>query len=240
MVRLQNLKTLPIVKPLRTVMPSLARTFLLVFAIVNTAQGLPCLVDSTNLGGGLFSYTFRRGSDPGVWGISTNEGSVGLQAYGILDVQDAPGWTHTISSIGMIKWITWTVTNGIVFLDDPVTFSVRSCLTESVTGISRGVIIGAVFELPGRTNYLVGGYQSFDYVGPALPSLSIGQTGTNVTVQWSAQAQGLRLETSDRLDISALWTTVTNAPAIVDSKFTVEMPSTDRQKYFRLVCPCTP
>lgn len=232
--------------PLRTVLPSLARTFLLVFAIVNTAQGLPCLGESTNLGGGLFSYTFQRGSDPGVWGISTNEGSVWLQSYGILDVQDAPGWTHTISSSGMITWISWTVTNGIVFLDDPVTFSIRSCLTESVTytNTSRGGIvggiIGVVYELPGRTNVLVGGYQGFDFVGPALPSLSIGQSGTNVTVQWSAQAQGLQLEASDRLDVSALWTTVTNVPVIVDSKFTVEMPSTDRQKYFRLVCPCTP
>jgi hypothetical protein len=228
--------------PLRTVMPSLARTFLLVFATVNTAQGIPCLVESTNLGGGLFSYTFQRGSDPGVWGISTNEGSIWIQSYGVLDVQDSPGWTHTTSSSGVITWITWTVTNGIVFLDDPITFSVRSCLTESVTytNTSRGGIIGVVFELPGRTNVLGGGYQEFDFVGPALPSLSIGQSGTNVTVQWSPQAQGLQLEASDRLDVSALWTTVTNVPAIVDSKFTVELPFRDRQKYFRLVCPCAP
>lgn len=176
----------------------LARIFLITCAIVMPVRGVPCFVASTNLGGGLFSYTFQQGDDPYVWGISSNDnGGVAVPSIGVLEIYDAPGWTHT-NSLG---WITWTFTNGIAFLDEPVTFSVQSCLTESAsyTGTSGGIIFGSVYELPGLTNDLGTGFQWFDYVGPILPVLNIYQSGTNVTVWWSAEAQGMQLEASVRL-----------------------------------------
>ncbi len=220
-----------------------ARLFLVILVVVNTAQGFPCLVESTNHGGGLFSYTFRRGDDPYVWRLGTNGGFILLQSHRVLEVQDAPGWTHSISSSGLI---TWTVPSGIQFLDEPVTFSVRSSLTDSVTyaggtnGNNIGRIIGTVYELPGRTNYLGGGFQSFGFVGPALPSLSVSRNGTSVTVSWAADVQGLQLEASERSGTLASWSSVTNVPVIVDSKFTVELPSSDPQKFFRLASPSAP
>ncbi|MBI2929746.1 MAG: hypothetical protein HYY24_29150 [Verrucomicrobia bacterium] len=83
--------------------------------------------------------------------------------------------------------ITWTVTNGVVFLEEPVVFSVRSCLTEARTYASAttdplSVIIGAAYTLPDHRVF-AGGYQRFDFVGPALPQLSIQDTATNVTVR---------------------------------------------------------
>ncbi len=210
-----------------------------------STQSLPCLVSSTNLGGGLFSYTFQRGNLPYIWGVRTNTDYytdyIGLQSYGILGVQDAPGWTHTVSPSGLI---TWKVTNGIVFLDQPVTFTVQSCLTESTestnySGVNRGFIVGALYSLPDFTYFFEGGYQSFNFIGPALPRLGISQIGTSTTVSWSAEAQGLQLEASDRLDTLASWESITNIPTIVGSKYNVGISATSRQKFFRLVIPCS-
>ena len=109
-------------------MQTLASVIVCACGLVAMAHGTPCVVESTDHGGGLFSYTFRRGDDAYVWGLGTDLGTVYLQSYGVVEVQEPPGWTHSISPSGRI---TWSVTNGVAFLDEPVTFTVRSCLTES-------------------------------------------------------------------------------------------------------------
>jgi len=210
-------------------------------AFVNPAPALPCEVDSTHDGNGLFTYTFHRGDLPYVWGLGTNNG-LGLQSYGILEVQDPPGWTHAVESGG---WITWHPTTGFVFLDEPVTFSVRSCLSETATydhwwppgPYPRGTIVGAVYELPGRTNFLGGGYQNFIFTGPARPSLAIERNGSDIVLGWSTLAQRCRLEATDQSQPQAIWTSVTNAPVIVATNFTVTLPATNSPRFFRLVTP---
>src|SRR6185503_3037925 len=220
-------------------MQTLASVIVSACGIVAMAHGIPCIVESTNHGGGLFSYTFRRGDDPYVWGLGTDFGTVYLQSYGVVEVQEPPGWTHSISPSGRI---TWAVTNGVAFLDEPVTFTVRSCLSESASypaEASVSAINSVVFELPDRIHTLGGGYQAFDWIGPVRPSLTIERTDTVVLVRWSAQALGVQLETCDSLDSSGLWTSVTNAPTLVDSKFTVMLPAIASTRFFRLATPCT-
>src|SRR6266542_1585578 len=223
-------------------MKSVAQLLLLICALITTAQGVPCIVESTNHGGGLFSYTFRRGDDPHVWGIRTNAGMIHLQAHGVLDVQNPPGWTHSISSSGVIAW---TVTNGIVFLDEPVTFWLRSCLTESApySGITSGgpfaAISGSLYALPERTQILGGGYQAFDFAGPAPPTRTIQRRLEDVIVRWSSDVQGLRLEAADGLDLSGSWTSVINEVTIENGKFTVNLPAGESARFFHLVTPCT-
>ena len=218
-------------------MQSYARTLLLMLAVANTVPAIPCYVTSTNRGGGWFSYTFQRGDDPYVWGIGTNWESIVLPSCAVLEVQDPPGWTHTLDSSGLI---TWTVTNGIVFLDEPVTFAPRSCLTQSgtYTWPNAGYILGFVYLLPDRTNPIGPAYQSFDFIGPVLPTLKIERTGTNATIWWSAEAHGLRLEATERLDAVVSWTSVTNLPTILNSNFVVALPATDSRRFFRLATPC--
>jgi len=223
----------------RTPMQTLASVIVLACGLVPMAHGIPCIVESTNHGGGLFSYTFRRGDDLYVWGLGTNFGTVYLQSYGVVEVQEPLGWTHSISPSGQI---TWTVTNGVAFLDEPVTFTVRSCLTESAIyppDASVSAISSVVFALPERIQILGGGYQAFDWIGPARPSFTIERTNTVVVVRWSAQALGLQLEACDSLDSSGLWTSVTNVPTLVDSKFTVMLPAIASTRFFRLATPCT-
>lgn len=224
-------------------MQRLAGTVLLFCVIINTARGLPCLVQSTNHGSGWFSYTFRRGDDPYVWGVGTNIGLIRIQSYGVLEVRNPPQWSHTVSPSGLI---TWTVTNGIVVVDDVVTFGVRSCLTESTTysGFGPagpfGVIGGVVFTLPDHQGTGFGGFQAFDFVGPAVPDLSIQRKGPEVILCWSTKVQGFRLEGADQPLALGSWKSVSKAPIIEDSKFMVILPATNAARFFRLVAPCTP
>jgi hypothetical protein len=210
--------------------------------IAASAADPPCIVESTNHGGGRFSYTFRRGIIPYVWGIDTNYGFIQIQSYGVLEVQNPPAWNHAVSPSGVI---TWTVTNGLVFLDDPITFSVRSCLTEAATymgygpNADTGFLTGVAYQLPNYTE-IIGGYQNFVFIGPALPRLTVERIGTNVTVLWSTEASGLSLEATERLDAMASWMPITNVPVTQVSNFVVTLPATNSAKFFRLVTPCSP
>ena len=218
---------------------------LLLRAFMNPASGLPCHVDSTDDGNGLFTYTFHRGDDPYVWGLGATYGGVvngliALQSYGILGVQEPSGWSHSISDAGLI---TWLPTNGLTFLDEPLTFSVQSCLAETATYDSwpeqarypAGFIGGTVYELPGRTNALEGGYQTFIFTGPALPRLAVERIGSNIILRWSTLAQRCRIEACDQPHLHGIWTSVTNATVIVATNFTVTVPATNSFRYFRLV-----
>ena len=143
------------------------------------ADSLPCQVDSSNDGNGLYAYTFHRDDAPYVWGWTwTTNGGIWMQFYGVREVQDPPGWSHRIDASGAVFWSPSQLP---VYLDDPVTFSIRSCLAQTTTYTNWwppgpypvGTIVGGGSELPGQTNFLEGGYQNFGFAGPALPTLSI-------------------------------------------------------------------
>lgn len=224
-------------------MKSAAQVMLCLWTMVVTAQELPCLVESTNHGGGVYSYTFRQGDIPYVWGLSTNGAYLFLHLHGILEAVDPPGWTHSISPSGRI---TWTPTNGLVFLEEPITFTVRSCLTESATygftwsdGAPSGVIAGLLYTVPEHAPTIFGGAQSFVYVGPVLPALAIERTAANTVIRWPAAAQGLTLETADALAPGTAWNTVTNQPVVVGTGFNVTIESAQAAQFFRLRTPCS-
>lgn len=201
-----------------------------------------CQVDSTNDGNGLFTYTFHRGDQPYVWGLSPDFGVIDMLIYGILEVQDPPGWTHSVSTNSYIRW---SVTNGLVFLDDPVTFSVRSFLVETATydhwpppgHYPRGIIVAGAYGLPGHTNTFSGGYEVFVFIGPALPTLAIEENNNDILLRWSTLAQGCSLQAADDLSPPAIWTSITNEPLTVGTNFVVILPQTNSAQYFRLVIP---
>jgi hypothetical protein len=211
---------------------------------VTTTHGELCFLQSTNHGGGWFSYTFQHGDDPYVWGLGTNFGFIELQCYGVLEVQDPPDWTHSVSASGRV---TWMVTNGLVFLDEPVTFSVRSCLTQSaIYGTTppsgpndpAAYLVSVAYTRPEHEPTMFGGIQYFEFVGPALPTLSIARASPDILLRWSGDALGLQLEASAQLGAAASWTSVTNQPALVNSMFVVRLPAAEAAKFFRLSAPC--
>jgi hypothetical protein len=199
---------------------------------VASAQSLPSIVESTNHGDGWYSYTFRRGELPYVWGC----GDIWLTFPGAVDVESPPNWTYTIKD----EFIVWTVTNGVVFLEEPIIFRARTLLPDSriYSGASPiyGFIGGGIYSLPDHLPF-TGGYQAFDFVGPTLPLLRIEQSGTNIIVRWTGQAGGMQLKGSDRLGMAALWGSVTNDVAVVDSESAVTIPIESAQKFFRLALP---
>jgi len=201
-------------------------------------------VDSSHDGNGLYTYTFHRGDMPYVWGWMTTNGGIWMQFYGIREVQDPPGWTHSISTNGVL----WDPSEPPLYLDDPVTFSIRSCLAETTTYTNfwppglypLGSIVGAVYELPGRTNFVEGGYQNFIFTGPALPTLSAELQGSRLVLSWSTLARECNLERCDALLRHPAWQPVTNSPSTVGTNFTVALPAAASTGMFRLAIPNLP
>ena len=81
-------------------------------------------VTSSTDGNGLYTYTFSKGSQPYVWGLSTTT-AIYLKSYGVLETSQPTNWSAKFDGSGRI---VWSVANGIAFLDAPVTVSVRSIL----------------------------------------------------------------------------------------------------------------
>jgi hypothetical protein len=226
------------------------RLLLLLWPLTLSAQltPMPCQVQSSSDGHGVFTYTFSRGSAQYVWGIDTNSGQILMPSCGVLEIHEPADWTHSIDPSGMI---TWTLTNGAAFLDDPITFSVRSCLAESaICGdgwssipsytqgrYAAGLILGVSYWLPGRTNVAGGGYQCFTFTGPALPALKIQQRDGEVLLSWSTLSEGCQLESADRISAATDWAVVTNVPEVVETNYVVCLSASNSARLFRLAVP---
>ena len=91
-----------------------------------------------------------------------------------------------------------------------------------------------VYELPGRTNFLVGGYQNFIFTGPARPTLFGEQHDSQALLSWSTLAKECQLEYCDVLLPQQIWVPVTNSPSILGTNFTVALPATNLTRMFRL------
>src|SRR5881392_2440133 len=99
------------------------------FASLSSALGQGLSVSSSTDGNGLYTYTFSKGTQPFVWGLSINT-SIYLQSYGVIETTQPTNWT---ASFDTFCRIVWTVPNGIDYIDDPVTVTVRSTFKTSRT-----------------------------------------------------------------------------------------------------------
>jgi hypothetical protein len=213
----------------------------LALVATNTVMAQVIEVDSTNTVPGVFTYTFRRETNNEVWAITPEEGSISIQSDGVLRVEDPIGWTHTVDSSGFINW---TVTNGIEYIDEPITFTVTSCLREVQTYPPldphmdyAGVIVAAAYELPGYIE-IGAGFVGFNYIGPVRTPLTIQFAGTNLLLSWPVSSSNFVLQAASSLDSSAGWSTVTNQPVINSSNVLVTVGATNTC-FFRLMSPCS-
>jgi hypothetical protein len=142
------------------------------------------------------------------------------------------------------------VTNGTAYLDQPVTFRLRSLLTESKflahtnsevrSAGDVGIIVGQAVHRDDHTSVLGGGIQFFSYVAPVLPSLSVGRLGTNILTKWSTNAVGLMLQSNSEITNVTGWNSVTNTPATMGSNYVVEVPVAAGTRFFRLTTTNVP
>lgn len=211
-------------------------TLLLFLSLLRSvhAAAVPCIVESTNQGGGWFSYSFKRGDADFIWRLSQNGGQVIVIHFpGVLEIEHPPGWSH---EFGPPNFVSFSVTNGEAFIDEPVTFRLRSLLTETtIYGFTNnpGVIVADAVQLPGRT-VLSGGVQFFSYISPVFPTLAATWNGTNIVAQWSTNAVGLKLQENSEITNRVGWSAVTNVPIVVGTNHTVEIPASGAFRFFRL------
>lgn len=217
-------------------------TLLLFFSLLRSVQAaaVPCLVESTNQGGGWFSYSFKRGDADFIWRLSQNGGQVIVIHFpGVLEVELPQGWSN---EFGPPNFVYFSVTDGDVFIDEPVTFRLRSMLTETTTyGFTNnpGVIGADLVQLPGRT-FLSGGVQRFSYIGPVFPTISATWNGTNIVAQWPTNAVGLKLQENSEITNRVGWSAVTNVPIVVGTNHRVELPASGAFRFFRLTTTNSP
>ena len=196
------------------------------------------VVVSTNNGRGLYSYTFSRGIASYFWGVP-GTGVILIQSYGILQTSQPPGWSVSIDTNSLV---TWQHTNGIGYLDLPVTFSILSSypVPKTYDGIisspfSVGFLLGGVYSAHDG-NALGGGFTEFIFTGPdpnPIPTLSVQRAGTNIVISWPAAITGFTLESCVNLSASPVWTTVTNAAVTVGDQTCVTNALLDGAMFFR-------
>jgi hypothetical protein len=67
-----------------------------------------------------------------------------------------------------------------------------------------------------------------------LPQLAIMPSGANLILSWTTNAIGFTLQSTTNLGPSAIWTTNSPAPVVVNGLNTVTNPIVGTQQFFRL------
>ena len=209
------------------------------FKFFPSASGQGLSVSSSTDGNGLYTYTFAKGPQPFVWGLSTNT-AIYMQSYGVVQTTQPANWDASFDSFGRI---VWSVPNGIDYIDDPVTVTVRSIFKTSRTYDSwgeeepsvfrRGFVLGYAYELPNH-DVLGLGLENFVFIGPDPTTLSIQRDGNSVVVSWYSGLTNSQLEASTSLSPSALWSPVTNVPVIGRDRAFITNSVTALPRFYRL------
>jgi len=107
---------------------------------------------------------------------------------------------------------------------------------------SDGGVPGCTLVLSGNTLYgtAAGGGSSgrgtvFSLTLPiALPQLTVSPSAANVILTWPTNAAGFTLQSITNLGSSAVWTTNSPAPVVVNGQNTVTNPISGAQQFYRL------
>jgi len=208
-------------------------------AFLPSVYGQALTVTSSTDGQGLYTYTFSKGSQPYVWGLSTNT-AIYLQSYGVLGTSQPTNWIASFDESGRI---VWSATNGIVFIEDPVIVSVRSIFKTSRAYKSwddeppvfrKGFALGTIY---GITNHepLSLAIEDFESIGPDPTTLSIRQNNNNsVVISWYSALTNGQLEATKNLSDSNSWTPVTNKPVISGDHLFVTNSASPSPRFYRL------
>ena len=197
-----------------------------VFAINTDGTGFASLYNfSANLGQtGTFYGTIGDGACPG--GVLALSGNT---LYGTARFGGAAG-NGTIFSVN---------TDGTGFTNlhdftasDPVTGANSDGVNPSGRFILSGNTLYGTTETGGKSRG--GTIFSLSLQQGSAPQLSLTPSGPNVILTWPTNATGFTLQSTTDLGSSALWTTNTPAPVIVNDQNVVTIPISGTQMFFRL------
>jgi uncharacterized repeat protein (TIGR03803 family) len=69
----------------------------------------------------------------------------------------------------------------------------------------------------------------------APPQLTLAPAGPNVILTWPTNATGFNLQSTTYLGSSAVWTTNSSVPVVINGQNTVTNPISGRQQFYRLI-----
>jgi hypothetical protein len=209
------------------------------FGSLPLASGQGLTVISSTDGNGLYTYTFSKGTQPFVWGLSTNS-AIYLQSYGVIETSQPTNWVANFDLFGRI---VWNVPNGIDYIDDPVTVTVRSVFKiprtydswgeDEPSVFRRGFVLGDAYGLPNH-DFIGPGVEDFVSIGPDPTALTIQRNGQSVVVSWYSGLTNSQLEAATSLSNPNLWAPVTNAPVISGDRAFVTNSVTASSRFYRL------
>jgi hypothetical protein len=209
---------------------------LLIVVAISRAHGqIPCVLESSHDGNGLYTYTFDRGDVSYAWGFLPNNGYISIQSFEVVEVVTPPGWTSTANSNGVV---TLSLDVGAVYFEAPVSFSIRSASTTASNYLFTTFgceIFSGVYSIATH-DLLAGGYQAFDYVGPEPGvRLQVARSGTNAVLNWPVTANRYILETiSDLGKQTNAWKEVTDSPVLAGWQKFVTNAFSDGNRLYRL------
>jgi arabinan endo-1,5-alpha-L-arabinosidase len=186
--------------------------------------------------------------------VPTNAATVTNVFYRVyLAVTDTNSNQQTVSQDvqPQISQLTFTsVPGGLQLTLDGQPFPTPSSLA-AVVGMARSV--GAPSpQNPGGTNYQFvvwsdGGPPFHDIMVPPAsttftasflqPSLEVAFATGNFQLAWPQWAAAMKLYSTSNLMPPAVWTLVTNAPALADGVFSLSLPATNGPSFYRLQFP---
>src|SRR6185437_6968645 len=74
-------------------------------------------------------------------------------------------------------------------------------------------------------------------VAPVLGSLSVGRSGSAISLSWPSTLDGYQLECQSMLTLNGAWATVTSTPTLIGSDYVVNEPAAMDGKIYRLRHP---
>jgi hypothetical protein len=157
-----------------------------------TCSGSMIAVNSSDDGGGLFSYVVTRGADPYLFGGMSSSLFIRVPSYGIVATYDPPGWRSVTTDAHTVTWQyqgTWVLDSEVV-----------TCALQSVSSSAidyddldpsgtypQGYVMGDVYTTNHQlyssagggdvTSINVVGYERFQFIGPVVPEPAITVLG---------------------------------------------------------------
>jgi MYXO-CTERM domain-containing protein len=162
------------------------------FAVAATCSGSMIAVDSSNDGGGLFSYVVTRGADPYLFGGMSSSLFIRVPSYGVVDTFDPPGWQSITTDPHTVTWQylgTWVLDN------ETVTCQLQSVSSSGITydqldpaaSYPQGYVMGDVYDTNHQlytssgggdvTSINIVGYERFSFTGPVIPEPALALLG---------------------------------------------------------------
>jgi uncharacterized repeat protein (TIGR01451 family) len=193
---------------------------------MNTNVSASMTVTATAVANGTWTNWFN---------VADSQGAASASASELIQVGPAPP-VLTITLVGQKITLSWPQSAGAYYL-------------QSTTNLAKPAIWTTVTNVPVATNGqysvvlpITGPWKFFrldsqSQGSVSSPVLGVSVSGRQIVLSWPQAASNYELETTANLTPAATWVSVTNSAVLSAGQYTVALPITGTQKFFRLHSP---